>query len=69
MGTSRKKAPDPEVDNAPLYGTKNREIQKDEDPLQFPDELDPNVGREDVDRPDHEPDLSVVDKSRSRERE
>jgi hypothetical protein len=68
MGTSNRKAPDPEVDNSPLYGTKNREIEKDEEPLQFPGDLQPDIDREDTDRPDRKPDLKVADKSRSRER-
>ena len=34
-----KKKTDPEMDNAVLYGRKNRDLEKDELPLEFPDDV------------------------------
>lgn len=60
-----KKAPDPETDNAPLYGTKKRDLEKKDDPLQFPGDLRPEWEHEDTEIADRKPDLEEIEEDTS----
>ena len=57
----KKKKPDPETDLTPLYGTKPADIEKDEDPVQFPGDLRPEWERENSEIADRKPDLEEVE--------
>jgi hypothetical protein len=60
-----KKASDPETDNAPLFGRKKPDIEKEpeteESPLQFPGDLRPEWEREDTDIANRKPDLEEIE--------
>jgi hypothetical protein len=56
-----KKTPDPELDNAALYGRKGPDIEKAEDPLQFPGDLRPDWEREDTEIANRKPDLEEIE--------
>ena len=66
-----KKTVDPEADISPLYGTKRRDIEREEiepgeDPLQFPGDLRPEWERENNDITDKKPDLEEIDEDPNR---
>ncbi len=60
-----KKLADPETDNAPLYGRKRHDIEKEpekeEDPLQFPGDLRPEWEHEDTEIANRKPDLGETE--------
>jgi hypothetical protein len=60
-----RKAPDPETDNAPLNGTKKRDLEKDDDPLQFPGDLRPEWEKEDTEIVNRKPDLEEIEEDSS----
>jgi hypothetical protein len=60
-----KKTSDPETDNAPLYGRKKpdieKDIEKDDDPLQSPVDIRPEWEHEDTEIANRKPDLEEIE--------
>ena len=60
-----KSTPNPELDNPQLLGRKKPELEKDDDPLQFPGDLRPEWVKDDIEIADRKPDLAEIEEDPS----